>query len=320
MDQKLLSVRNLRKYFQTERRLFFKSTENLKAVNDISFDLDHGKTMGLVGESGSGKTTTGRMILRLIEPTSGEVTFDGVDVLRISASKLRELRKKMQIVFQDPYSSLNPRMTVGSILAEPFMIHKIGSKKDRLDRVTELLNKVKLPVDSMKRYPHQFSGGQRQRIGIARAIALNPEFIVCDEPVSALDLSIQAQIVNLFIDLKKSNNISYLFISHDLSIVERTSDQVAVMYLGKIVEIGDLQTIYQNPLHPYTEALLSATLAIDPATNKKRIKLKGEAPSPVNVPDGCPFHPRCFIATKDCARIIPTLEEKDNRQVACIIR
>ena len=296
----LLEVRNLRTHFPIRKGLLRTVVGYVRAVEDVSFDVGTGETLGLVGESGCGKTTVGRTILRLIEPTGGtvvrgQVVFEGKQVLRFSPRAIRELRREMQIVFQDPVGSLNPRMTVGSMLAEPMLVHRLVGKGDVRKQVVELLDRVGLPTSAANRYPHEFSGGQRQRIGIARALALQPRFIVCDEPVSALDVSIQAQILNLLEDLQRQLNLSYLFIAHNLAVVEHFSDRVAVMYLGRIVEIADASELYKNPKHPYTVALLSAVPKPNPKKEDHRIVLGGEVPSPSNPPSGCPFHPRCQL-------------------------
>ena len=317
----LLSVRNLTKHYERRAGLFGGAKGVVRAVDGVSFDLFAGETLGLVGESGCGKTTTGRAILRLIEPTSGEVMFDGLDVLHLDAAPLRRLRRKMQIIFQDPFSSLNPRMTIGAIVREGLTIHKLaeGAEADR--RVKQLLQEVGLREEYATRYPHEFSGGQRQRVGIARALSVEPNFIVCDEPVSALDVSVQAQVINLLQDLQRDRGLAYLFIAHDLSVVEHIADRVAVMYLGHIVELADAHDLYRDPLMPYTQALLSAVPVPDPVAKRERIVLQGDVPSPANPPSGCVFHPRCHHPRKDaaCANIVPPLEEKSpGHFVACI--
>jgi oligopeptide/dipeptide ABC transporter ATP-binding protein len=317
----LLSVRDLVKHFPITRGVFGRTVGAVRAVDGISFDVKQGETLGLVGESGCGKTTAGRAILRLIEPTSGQVTFDGVDVLSLDPARLRALRRRMQIVFQDPFSSLNPRMTVGAIVREGLIIHELAEGAAAQARVKQLLEEVGLRPEYATRYPHEFSGGQRQRIGIARALAVEPRFIVCDEPVSALDVSVQAQVINLLQDLQRDRGLTYLFIAHDLSVVEHVATRVAVMYLGHIVELASAEDLYAEPFMPYTQALLSAVPIPDPQKRKQRIVLTGDVPSPANPPPGCPFHPRCHHPAKDaaCARITPPLETKaDGHLAACI--
>ena len=319
--QPLLSVRNLRKEFPIKKGVLARQVGAVKAVNDVSFDIARGETLGVVGESGCGKTTTGRTILRLIEPTSGEIRFEGRDVRSMGTSDLRALRREMQIVFQDPVSSLNPRMTVGAIIREGLTIHKLAEGAAADARVRQLLQEVGLRPEYSNRYPHEFSGGQRQRIGIARALSVEPKFIVCDEPVSALDVSVQAQVINLLGDLQREHDLTYMFIAHDLSVVEHIADRVAVMYLGKVVELATADDLYREPLMPYPQALLSAVPVADPHARKERIILQGDVPSPANPPSGCVFHPRCHHPAKDaaCAKIVPPLEEKaPGHLVACI--
>lgn len=318
-NKPLLEVKNLVKHFPiTKGIIFSKQVGAVKAVDGISFTVNRGETLGLVGESGCGKTTTGRVILRLIEPTSGEVLFDGKNVPELSKEELRELRRDMQIIFQDPYASLNPRMTVADIVGEPLHIHGLAKGKEREKRVQELLDVVGLSSFHARRFPHEFSGGQRQRIGIARALAVNPKLIICDEPVSALDVSIQAQVINLLQDLQKEFGLTYLFIAHDLSVVKHISDRVAVMYLGKIVELADKDRLYANPKHPYTQALLSAIPIADPTVKKERIILKGDVPSPINPPSGCRFHTRCPYAMDICQTKEPDfVDTGDGHYVAC---
>jgi oligopeptide/dipeptide ABC transporter ATP-binding protein len=319
--QPLVSVRNLRKEFPIKKGVLARQVGAVKAVNDVSFDVARGETLGVVGESGCGKTTTGRTILRLIEPTSGEIRFEGRDVRSMDTSELRALRREMQIIFQDPVSSLNPRMTVGAIIREGLTIHKLAEGAAADARVRQLLQEVGLRPEYANRYPHEFSGGQRQRIGIARALSVEPKFIVCDEPVSALDVSVQAQVINLLVDLQREHNLTYMFIAHDLSVVEHIADRVAVMYLGKVVELATADDLYREPLMPYTQALLSAVPVADPHARKERIILQGDVPSPANPPSGCVFHPRCHHPAKDaaCAKIVPPLEEKaPGHLVACI--
>jgi len=308
-SENLLEVKNLRKYFPIRGGILSRVVANVKAVEDVSFNVKRGEVVGLVGESGSGKTTVGRSILRLIEPTSGGVLFDGVDVTTLNKGTMREYRKRMQIIFQDPFASLNPRMSVGDIIGEAMTIHNLAKGKERERRVADLLDRVGLSPNHMRRYPHEFSGGQRQRIGIARALAVDPEFIVADEPVSALDVSIQAQVVNLLQDLKEELGLTLLFIAHDLGVVEYISDHVIVMYLGRIMEIAPSKELYANPIHPYTEALLSAVPIPDPTIKRERVILQGDIPSPNNPPSGCVFRTRCPIATKECADVVPPLVE-----------
>ncbi len=300
-NETILEVKNLVKHFPiTKGFLFQKKVGAVQAVDDVSFFIHRGETLGLVGESGCGKTTTGRVILRLMEPTSGEAHFEGRNIFKLSKEDLRRMRRDMQIIFQDPYSSLNPRMTVGDIIGEPLEIHNLARGKEKLRRVQELLEIVGLSPYHANRYPHEFSGGQRQRIGIARALAVNPKLIICDEPVSALDVSIQAQVLNLLEELQKEFGLTYLFIAHDLSVVKHISDRIAVMYLGRIVEVADAEELFANPQHPYTEALLSAVPIPDPAIRRERIILPGDVPSPVNPPAGCRFHTRCLYAQEGC--------------------
>ena len=314
----ILSVRNPKKYFPIRRGVLARVAAHVKAVDDISFDINKGETFGLVGESGCGKTTAGRAVLRLIEPDTGTIRFDGIDLLSLSSQQLRRRRRDMQIIFQDPYASLNPRMTIRTIVGEPFAIHGIARGSERDDRVANLLKTVGLDPSVLGRYPHEFSGGQRQRIGIARALALKPKLIVADEPVSALDVSIQAQIINLLGDLQQQFGLTYLFISHAIPVIEHISTRIGVMYLGKLVEVGTSAQICLAPKHPYTQALLSAVPIPDPGARKQRVVLKGDVPTPINPPYGCRFHTRCPIAIDRCKVEEPPLREtQDGRDAAC---
>jgi oligopeptide transport system ATP-binding protein len=313
----LLEVRNLKKYFPVGGGLFSTRKGEVRAVDGVNLTVEEGETLGIVGESGCGKSTLGRTILRLIEPTAGEVRFEGKDLMKLSARDLRRMRREMQIIFQDPYASLNPRMRVGEIVGEGLEIHKLARGRQKRERVMELLHQVGLRPDHYDRYPHEFSGGQRQRIGIARALAVNPRFIVADEPVSSLDVSIQAQIINLMQELQQKMHLTYFFISHDLRVVEHLSHRVAIMYLGKIVEIAPSETIYRDAKHPYTRALLSAVPLPDPEHKKERIMLQGDVPSPVNPPPGCSFHPRCAYREDICDKVEPELESADGHGVSC---
>ena len=314
----LLEVKNLKKYFPIKKGALSRTIGYVKAVDGVSFTLKRGETLGLVGESGCGKTTVGRSILRLIEPTSGQVIFNGQNMLALHREELRQVRASIQIIFQDPFSSLDPRMNAGQIIAEPIRNHMNISTSEIRNRVAYLMERVGLHPEQMRRYPHEFSGGQRQRIGIARALALNPSVIICDEPVSALDVSIQAQVINLLARLQEQMNLSYLFIAHDLSVVEHISNRVAVMYLGRIVELATDRQLYQNPLHPYSQALLSAVPIPDPEIQRKKILLQGDVPSPINPPPGCAFHTRCAVCEAICSRQEPQLMELgDEHWVAC---
>lgn len=318
MSKLLLEVENLKTYFPVKSGVFKKTANYVHAVDDISFKVNEQETFALVGESGCGKSTTGRSILRIIEPTSGRVTFDGVDVLKLSKEEMRKKRKDMQLIFQNPYSSLNPRMTVKSLLEEPLKTHFSMSQDEMNKQVLWVMDKVGLSNDQLERYPHQFSGGQRQRISIARAIISKPKFVVADEPVSALDVSIQSQILNLLIELQKDLKLTYVFISHDLNVVRHISNSVAVMYLGRMVETGSTEEIFERPLHPYTQALLSAVPSKDPLQKKKRIILKGDVPSPVNPPEGCALYARCDKAMDVCKKIRPVLKNMGGtHQTAC---
>ncbi|TGA96469.1 dipeptide ABC transporter ATP-binding protein [Sporolactobacillus shoreae] len=318
MSEPLLKVENLKKYYPIKGGIFGKVSETVRAVDGVSFTVNEGETLGIVGESGCGKSTTGRMIMRLIEPTEGSIQFEGKDILNISKSEMRKVRKDVQMIFQDPYASLNPRQTVGSIIEEPMIVHGLGDRKERRERVEELLELVGLSAYHAKRYPHQFSGGQRQRIGIARALAVRPKLIIADEPVSALDVSVQSQVLNLLQDLQKKFNLTYIFIAHDLSVVRHISNRVGVMYLGKIVEISDSESLYDNPKHPYTKALLSAVPIPDPDKTADRIILSGDVPSPAHPPAGCAFHDRCPVAMDICSKEKPVMKEmEDGRLVSC---
>jgi oligopeptide transport system ATP-binding protein len=316
----ILRVENLKMYFPIKRGVFQRLVGNVKAVDDVSFNVYRGETLGLVGESGCGKTTTGRAIIRIYHPTSGRVDFDGIDMVNVKGEALRRMRRKMQMIFQDPYASLNPRMSVAGIVGEPLAIHRLAAGQERSDRVDELLKLVGLNPGFKNRYPHEFSGGQRQRIGLARSLALNPDMIICDEPISALDVSIQAQVVNLLEELQAKLGLTYIFIAHDLSMVRHISDRVAVMYLGKIVELTDRDTLYANPLHPYTQALLSAVPVPDPYIEEKRqrILLEGDLPSPADPPKGCNFNTRCPVAIDTCFEVDPEfIEVEPGHSCAC---
>ena len=317
----LLEVENLKKYFPVKKGILSRTVGEVRAVDGVSFTINRGETLGLVGESGCGKTTVGRTILRLIEPTAGRVSFNGKNLLELDGEQLRSLRASLQIIFQDPFSSLDPRMNVGQIIAEPIRNHMKVSKTEIRQRVAYLMERVGLHPEQINRYPHEFSGGQRQRIGIARALALNPLAIICDEPVSALDVSIQAQVINLLARLQEEMKLSYLFIAHDLSVVEHISDRVAVMYLGRIVELASDKALYQNPLHPYSRALLSAVPIPDPEIRPKKILLQGDVPSPMNPPTGCTFHTRCPKCMDICSQEIPVFKNMGHEHwVACHLR
>ena len=317
----LIEVTDLKKHFPIRKGLLRRAAGQVLAVDGISFSINEGETLGLVGESGCGKTTVGRTVLRLIEPTSGQIKVRGQEISGLSKTELRPLRRQMQIVFQDPFSSLNPRIRVGKIVGEPLNVHGVGDKSEREARVEQLFKRVGLRPEQMSNYPHQFSGGQRQRVSIARALALDPGFIVADEPVSALDVSIQAQVINLLMDLQRDMKLSYLFVSHNLAVVEHISHRVAVMYLGRIVEYADKAALFANPLHPYTEALLAAVPLPDPALTRTRHRVSGDVPSPINPPSGCHFHPRCPIAEARCKVERPLLREiAPGHQVSCHLR
>lgn len=320
MKQPLLKVTDLVKEFPIYGGFWGKQVGAVKALQGVSFELNEGETLGLVGESGCGKSTLGRTLIRLIESTSGKIEFQGKDITHIEGEELRLLRRQIQIIFQDPYASLNPRMTIGAILEEPLIIHNLfKSAEERKKRVDELLELVGLRAEMASRYPHEFSGGQRQRVGIARALAVEPKLIICDEPVSALDVSVQAQVINLLMDLQKKLGLTYIFIAHDLKVVEHVSTKIAVMYLGKFVELAEGRTLYTNPQHPYTKALLSAIPVPDPKGKEQRIILKGDVPSPINPPSGCHFHPRCPIATEECSKQIPIFKKyQEVHHVSCL--
>jgi peptide/nickel transport system ATP-binding protein/oligopeptide transport system ATP-binding protein len=317
----LLEVSGLKKHFPVRRGIFGRTQGYVYAVDGVSFTIAHGETLGLVGESGCGKSTVGKTILKLIEPTAGEIELDGVPITHVSQAEMHPHRRNMQVVFQDPYSSLNPRMTAGEIVAEPLFNYNLAAGKEREDRVRKLFGRVGLGSEHMRKYPHEFSGGQRQRLGIARALAVNPKLIIGDEPVSALDVSVQAQVINLMMDLQDEFGLSYLFIAHDLAVVEHISHRVAVMYLGKIVELTDKKSLFTSPLHPYTEALLAAVPIPQPKAKKKRIILAGDVPSPITPPVGCRFHTRCPYAEDVCKRVEPPIQEvRPGHAVACHLR
>ncbi|WP_433751129.1 ABC transporter ATP-binding protein [Falsibacillus pallidus] len=319
-EENLLEIHNLKTYYPVKGGFFKRTVANVKAVDDVTFEIKKGETLGLVGESGCGKSTIGRTILRLLNPTDGKILFDGKDITALRGKNLREARQDFQMVFQDPYASLNPMQMVGDIVSEPIRNFTGKSVKELKDEVMQLLNRVGLPEDAYYKYAHEFSGGQRQRIGIARALALKPKLIVADEPVSALDVSVQSQVLNLLKELQEDFDLTYLFIAHDLSVVKHMSDRIGVMYLGNLVEIADKKSMYAEPLHPYTQALISAIPEADPKRKKERIVLQGDVPSPINPPSGCPFHTRCPMAKADCSKIKPELKEvKPGHSVACIL-
>ncbi len=321
MSTPLLKIENVTKSFPIFGGLFSREVASVKAVQGISFEINKGETLGLVGESGCGKSTLGRCLTRLHDTTSGKIIYNGKDITHIKGEELREMRRKIQIIFQDPFASLNPRMTIGAILEEPLIIHNLfKNAEERQRRIAELIDLVGLRHEHLNRYPHEFSGGQRQRVGIARALAVNPELIICDEPVSALDVSIQAQVINLLMELQNKLGLTYIFIAHDLKVVEHVSTKVAVMYLGNIVEMAEAEELYRNPKHPYTKALMSAIPVPDPRAKENRIILTGDVPSPINPPSGCHFHPRCPMAIKDCETIVPPLETKSKDHIAACIR
>jgi peptide/nickel transport system ATP-binding protein/oligopeptide transport system ATP-binding protein len=317
-SNELIQVKNLKKYFPVRAGVMQRVVAQVQAVDDVSFAIKQGETLGMVGESGCGKTTIGRTMLRLVEPTAGSVMYDGRDVFKLKQNDLKAIRRDLQIIFQDPYASLDPRVPIGESVMEGLEIHKVGNRKERVEIMLETLKKVGLEDYHSHRFPHEFSGGQRQRIGIARALALRPKFLVCDEPVSALDVSIQSQVLNILKDLQKEFGLTYLFIAHNLSVVEHISDRVAVMYLGKMVELADRDELYRDPKHPYTQALMSAIPVPDPKLKRNRLILKGDVPSPLHPPSGCRFHPRCPIAEKICSEQEPEfIEKKPGHWVAC---
>lgn len=320
MKDVILTVENLTKTFKIKSNKLFKDPKQLKAVNNVSFEVYKGETIGIIGESGCGKSTLGKSLIRLIEPTSGSVKYEDISLTDLSEKEMKLMRKDIQIIFQDPYSSLDPRKTAGSIIEEPMKIHNMGTPKERKERVNELLKLVGLDIYHATRYPHEFSGGQRQRINVARALALNPKLIICDEPVSALDVSVQAQVLNLLKELQQQLGLTYLFISHDLSVVKYISDRIAIMYLGKIVELGNSQEIYEKPLHPYTKALFSAIPPENPFERTEKILLEGEIPSPLNLPVGCSFSTRCPNCMEECRGVVPALKDVNGEhKVACLL-